>query len=173
MNFIKNFIFSIFFIFLLCLIQILMINPLLIGYYGYYSYIYVLFILVYPYNRNKFLFLLLSFLIGWIIDNCMNSGGIHAFSSTLSAFLRVNFLRFLDGKRFLTNRNRFSIYKLSFIKTVLYIFLLVITHNFSLLILETFKETSFNKIILFRTIFSSIFTTILCIIYFFFRKIRS
>ncbi|WP_238784130.1 hypothetical protein [Blattabacterium cuenoti] len=101
----------------------------------------------------------------------MNSGGIHAFSSTLSAFLRLKFLQFFDGKNFI-NRNDFSIYELSFIRKMLYIFSLVVIHHFSLLILEVLKGIILNKIVLFRTIFSSIFTTILCIIYFFFRKIK-
>ncbi|WP_185869044.1 hypothetical protein [Blattabacterium cuenoti] len=166
MDFIKNFIVSIFFISLLCLIQISILNPLFLGYY---SYIYVLFIFVYPYNKNKFLFLFFSFLIGWIIDHCMNSGGIHAFSTTLSAFLRIPFLKFFDGKSFI-NRNDFSIYELPFFRTTLYIFSLIFTHHLSLLILEILKETTFSQIILLRTTFSSIFTTILCIIYFFFKK---
>ncbi|WP_185866026.1 hypothetical protein [Blattabacterium cuenoti] len=166
MSFIRSFIVSVFFIFILCLIQISILNTLFLGFYSY-----ILFILVYPYNRNKFLFLFLSFLIGWIIDHCMNSGGIHAFSSTLSAFLRLNYLQFFDGKNFI-NRNDFSIYELSFIRKILYIFSLVITHHFSLLILEILKGTTLSKVLLFRAIFSSSFTTILCIIYFFFRKIK-
>src|SRR5215469_2540767 len=101
MNLIKSFIISVFYIFFIFLIQISILNPLFLGCY---SYIYIIFILIHPYNENKFLFLLLSFLIGWLIDHCMNSGGIHAFSSTLSAFLRLKFLQFFDGKNFI-NRN--------------------------------------------------------------------
>ncbi len=168
MNLIKNFVISVFYIFFLCLVQISIFNPLFL-FLGYYSYIYILFILVFPYNGNKFLFLFLSFLIGWLIDHCMNSGGVHAFSSTLSAFLRLKFLQFFDGKNFI-NKNDFSIYELPFIRKMLYIFSLVFIHHFSLLILEILKGTIFNRILLFRTIFSSIFTTILCIIYFFFKK---
>ncbi|WP_341654795.1 hypothetical protein [Blattabacterium cuenoti] len=170
MNLIKNFIISVFYIFFLCLIQISILNPLFL-FLRCYSYIYVLFILVYPYNKNKFVFLFLSFLIGWLIDHCMNTGGFHAFSSTLSAFLRLKFLHFFDGKNFI-NRNDFSIYELPLIRKILYIFSLVFIHHFSLLILEMLKGTIFNRIVLFRTILSSIFTTILCITYFFFRKIK-
>ncbi|AFJ90470.1 hypothetical protein [Blattabacterium sp. (Blaberus giganteus)] len=169
MNLIKSFIISVFYIFIFCLIQVSILNSLFSS--ELYPYIYILFILIYPYNENRFLFLFLSFLIGWIIDHCMNSGGIHAFSSTLSAFLRLKFLQFFDGKNFI-NRNDFSIYELSFIRKVLYIFSLVVTHHFSLLILGMLKGSIFNKIVLFRTTFSSIFTTILCIIYFFFKKIK-
>ncbi|WP_185862149.1 hypothetical protein [Blattabacterium cuenoti] len=168
MNLIKSFFVSVFYIIFLCLIQISIFNPLFLIL-RCYSYIYILFILVYPYNGNKFLFLFLSFFIGYIIDHCLNTGGIHAFSATLSAFLRTNFLQFFDGKNFI-NRNDFSIYELPFIRKTFYIFSLVFTHHFSLLILEILKGTTFSIIFLLKTIFSSSFTTILCIIYFFFRK---
>jgi hypothetical protein len=101
----------------------------------------------------------------------MNTGGNHAFSTTISAFFRLKFLQFFDGKNFI-NISSFSIYELPFIRKTLYIFSLVMTHHLSLFVLEIFKIANFSKIILLKTIFSSIFTTILCIIYFFFRKIK-
>ncbi len=168
MNSIKSFLIHVFYIFILCLIQISILNPI---FFGWYTYIYILFILIYSYHGNRFLFLFLSFIIGCIIDNCMNTGGNHAFSTTLSAFFRLRFLQFFDGKNYI-NQNDFSIYELPFIRKILYIFSLVIMHHFSLFILEIFKISHFNKIILLKTTFSSIFTTILCIIYFFFRKIK-
>ncbi|WP_185871656.1 hypothetical protein [Blattabacterium cuenoti] len=170
MDLIKSFIISVFYIFFLCLIQISILNPLLL-FLGCYSYVYILFVLVYPYNRNKFIFLFLSFLIGWMIDCCMNSGGIHAFSSTLSSFLRLKFLQFFDGKNFI-NRHDFSIYEIPFIRKILYTFSLVFIHHFSLFTLEVINSGIFNRVVLFRTIFSSIFTTVLCIIYFFFKKVK-
>ncbi|AER40339.1 MAG: hypothetical protein LBQ72_02980 [Flavobacteriales bacterium] len=168
MNFIKNFFVYAFFISFLCLIQISIFNPI---FFGLYTYIYILFVLVYPYRGNRFIFLLLSFTIGFIIDKFMNTGGNHAFSTTISAFFRLKFLQFFDGKNFI-NISSFSIYELPFIRKTLYIFSLVMTHHLSLFVLEIFKIANFSKIILLKTIFSSIFTTILCIIYFFFRKIK-
>ncbi|AGD98485.1 hypothetical protein BLBBOR_618 [Blattabacterium sp. (Blatta orientalis) str. Tarazona] len=168
MNSIKSFLVHVFYIFILCLIQISILNPI---FFGWSTYIYILFIFIYSYHGNRFLFLFLSFIIGWIIDHCMNTGGNHAFSTTLSAFFRLRFLQFFDGKNYI-NKSDFSIYELPFIRKILYIFSLVLMHHFSLFILEIFKFVHFNKIILWRTIFSSIFTTILCIIYFFFRKIK-
>ncbi len=170
MNFLKNFFFSVFSIFFICLIQISVFNYYIILDW-YTSYIYIIFILTYSYHENRFVFLFLSFMIGWIIDHCMNSGGIHAFSTTLSAFFRLKFLQFFEGKNFLY-KSDFSVYELPFIRKFFYIFSLIITHHFSLLILEILKLSCFNKIILLKTIFSSIFTTILCIIYFFLRKIK-
>ncbi len=168
MNSIKSFLVHVFYIFILCLIQISILNPI---FFGWYTYIYILFIFIYSYHGNRFLFLFFSFITGWIIDHCMNTGGDHAFSTTLSAFFRLRFLQFFDGKNYI-NKSDFSIYELPFIRKTLYIFSLVLIHHFSLFILEIFKVPHFNKIILLRTIFSSIFTTILCIIYFFFIKIK-
>ncbi|WP_185851584.1 hypothetical protein [Blattabacterium cuenoti] len=166
MNFLKNFFLSIFSIFLICLIQVSILNSIFLGWY---TYMYIIFILIYSYYGNQLVFLFLSFMIGWIIDHCMNSGGIHAFSTTLSAFLRLKFLQFFEGKNFLQKSN-FSIYELPFIRKFLYIFSLILTHHFSLFILEILKLSYFRKIFLLKIIFSSIFTTILCIIYFFFRR---
>ncbi len=169
MNFIKNFLESVFSIFFICLIQVSILNPLF--FLGGYTYLYIIFILIYSSHENRFMFLFLSFMIGWIIDHCMNSGGIHAFSTTLSAFFRLKIIQFFEGKNFFKKSN-FSIYELPFIRKCLYIFSLIFTHHFSLFILEILKLSYFSKIILMRIIFSSIFTTILCIIYFFFRRIK-
>ncbi|WP_238858472.1 hypothetical protein [Blattabacterium cuenoti] len=114
---------------------------------------------------------MLSFFLGLIIDNCMNTGGIHAFSITFSAYLRLNFLKFFDGNNFKIQSD-FSIYQLPFIRKIFYIFSLVFIHHFFLFILETLQVHQFQKIFLLRTILCSIFTTILCNIYFFFRKIK-
>ncbi|WP_113738047.1 hypothetical protein [Blattabacterium clevelandi] len=167
--FIRIFFIYVFYIFFLFLIQISILNPI---FFGWYTYIYILFVLTYPYRGNKSIFLCLSFIIGWIIDNCMNTGGNHAFSTTFSAFFRLKLLQFFDGKNFLI-RSDFSIYELPFIRKILYIFSLVFAHHFSLFMLEVFKVSFFSKIILLKTIFSSILTTILCIVYFFFRKIKN
>ncbi|WP_185873311.1 hypothetical protein [Blattabacterium cuenoti] len=169
MNFIKKIVVSTFYISFICLVQISIFNnPIFLGEY---SYIYIIFILIYPYRWNKHIFLFFSFFIGFIIDCFMNTGGIHAFSTTLCAFLRINFLQFFDGNNF--NQENFSIYELPFFKKIFYIFSLVLIHDISLLIIELSNgSVVINKIIFFKTLFSSVFTTILCIIYFSFRNFR-
>src|SRR5690625_7587237 len=44
-------------------------------------YIYVIFILLYHPNKNRYIFLLLCFFLGWGIDMFYFTGGIHAFAS--------------------------------------------------------------------------------------------
>ncbi|WP_185877381.1 hypothetical protein [Blattabacterium cuenoti] len=168
MNIVKNFFISTFYIFIICIIQISIFNnPMFLGKY---SYVYIIFVLIYPYRWNEYLFLIFSFFIGLIIDCCMYTGGIHAFSTTLSAFLRLYLLKFFDGNNFLIKKN-FSVYNLSFFKKIYYIFSLVIIHDISLFSIELLNGSIiFNNNALFKTLISSIFTTILCMIYFFFRK---
>ncbi len=172
-NYIINFFIYVFYILLFFITQISILNPLFLLGKHYCIYIYIIFFLLYPYNnKKKYKFLILSFFIGWFIDHCMNTGGIHAFSSTLSSFLRSKILQFFYRNYFI-NKNDFSIYNVRFSRQIFYIFLLVFTHYISLLVLQSLKIANFfNKLIIFRFILSSIFTTILCIIYFFFKKIK-
>ncbi|WP_185865032.1 hypothetical protein [Blattabacterium cuenoti] len=166
MNIIKNIFILTIYIFFLVLIQILFFEyPIFLN-----ECISIIFILTYPYKWNKYIFLIFSSFIGFFIDCFMNTIGIHMFSTTLLAFIRLDILIFFDGKNCL-NSNRFSIYNLSFLKKFFYIFSLIIMHDMSLLILELLNESAiFNKIFFLKRLSNSIFTAILCIIYFFFRK---
>ncbi len=170
MNIIKNLIKSLFYGVFICLIQISILNYTI--FYIDYLYIYIIFIIYYPFSWNKYMFLFLSFLIGEFVDCCMNTGGIHAFSTILVAFFRLKFLLFIDGNYFLTKKN-FSIYNMSFIKNIFYILSIVITHNMSLYIFEILKESiNLNKFSFIKIILSCMLTSFLCIVYFFFRRIK-
>lgn len=158
-----NFTIISFFIFLM---QILIFsNPIFVS--ENYLYIYILFVLLYPYKWNKYIFLFFSFLIGLIMDIYMNTDGIHAFSTTLSSFFRFYLFRFFNTKNnFLENK---SIYNFSFVEKLFFVFSLIIIHNMSLFILELIKKTVvLNREIFLRVLLNSIFTSIFCIICFFF-----
>ncbi|WP_238785492.1 hypothetical protein [Blattabacterium cuenoti] len=144
-----------------------MFNPIFLGLY---SYIYIVFIINIPVHENKLIVLLLSFIIGWIIDQYLNTGGMHAFSSTFFAFFRLQILKFFAGNTLIMNKN-FSIEKLSVIKKIFFIYTLIIIHHGILFILQTIHGIVFNKVFIFKIIFSSIFTLILCLILFFKKKI--
>ena len=63
--------------FFLILLQVLLLNN--INFLGYVNpYLYVLFLILFPFNGNQTLFLLLSFLLGLGIDLFEDSGGINA-----------------------------------------------------------------------------------------------
>lgn len=152
----KNIIRFVGFVFL----QVLILNN--INFLGYINpYLYVLFILLYPFNSNQSLFLILSFLLGFSIDLFEDSGGIHAAACLVIAFIRPNLLRFSFGISYDHQNLRLS--TTPFGARLSYIFISIIIHHFILFFLEMF---SFSHIIIVlkKTLFSGIFSVILIIL---------
>src|SRR6187401_2079353 len=145
---------------LLLTLQILVFNNMNLG--GYVSaFPYMLFIILYPVNGNKANLLLASFFLGLIMDLLCNSGGVHATACVLLAYLRPSFFKFSFGLSY-----EYQTIRLNDVLTperFTFILLSVITHNFTLFILESF-QISFILDVLLRTLLSTIFTTITCII---------
>ena len=73
-------------------LQIFVLNR--ITFFGKYTpVLYPVFVMFYPFFRNRFQFLALSFLLGLAIDLFLNSGGINAFATTLIAYFRTLIFR--------------------------------------------------------------------------------
>lgn len=144
----------------LIFLQVLVLNN--INFMGYINpYLYVLFILLYPFNANQSLFLLLSFLLGLGIDIFEDSGGINAAACVVAAFVRPNLLRFSFGISYDHQNLRLS--ATPFGAKLSYVFLMVIIHHLVLFSLEMFS-LSHILLILKKTLFSGIFTVILVIL---------
>lgn len=144
----------------LVLLQVLILNN--INFMGYINpYLYVLFILLYPFNSNQSLFLVLSFFLGLSIDIFEDSGGIHAAACLIAAFVRPNLLRFSFGVSYDHQNIRLS--ATPFGARLSYILLIVFIHHFILFSLEMFS-LSHIILILKKTLFSGIFTVILVIL---------
>lgn len=145
---------------LLLAIQILVFNNM--DFWGYVSaFPYILFIILYPVNGNKYGLLLSSFFLGIIMDLFCNSGGVHATACVLLAYFRPAFFKFSFGLSY-----EYQTIRLNDVLTperFTFILLSVITHNFTLFILESF-QISFILDVLLRTLLSTIFTIITCII---------
>ncbi|MGB1308799.1 MAG: rod shape-determining protein MreD [Oceanihabitans sp.] len=145
---------------LLVLVQIVVLNH--INFMGYINpYLYVLFILLFPVKNNRTVFLLLSFLLGITIDMFVDSGGIHAAACVTIAYLRPAVLKFCFGTVYEYQNIKFN--QIEFGPKITYISVLVLLHHFILFVLEFFN---FSQIILLlqKTLFSSIFTIILCVL---------
>ncbi|REG96266.1 rod shape-determining protein MreD [Flavobacterium aquicola] len=147
------------FVFLLAL-QILVFNKMNFG--GYVSaFPYILFIILYPVNGNKANLLIASFFLGLIMDLFCNSGGVHAAACVLLAYFRPAFFKFSFGLSY-----EYQTIKLNDVLTperFTFILLSVITHNVTLFLLESF-EISFLLDVLIRTVLSTLFTMLICII---------
>jgi rod shape-determining protein MreD len=145
---------------LLLAMQIIVFNNM--NFFGFISpFPYLLFIILYPVNGNKSGLLVASFLLGLIMDMFSNSGGIHATSCLILAYFRPYLFKFSFGLSY-----EYQTVKLNDVLTperFSFILLSVVIHHLVLFLLEAF-QFSFIWDILLRTVFSSIFTIIICIV---------
>ena len=145
---------------LLLTVQIIVFNNM--NFLGYISpYPYILFIILYPVNGNKFGLLLAGFFLGIIMDMFSNSGGIHTAACLVLAYYRPYLFKFSFGLSYeyqtvrlndALTPERFS-----------FILLSGLIHHFVLFLLEAFS-IGFILDTLIRTVLSTVFTIILCII---------
>lgn len=145
---------------LLLAAQVLLFNN--INFLGYINpFPYVLFIILFPVNGNKYGLLVSSFFLGLLMDMFLNSGGVHTTSCLILAFFRPAIFKFSFGLSYeyqtvrlndALTPERFS-----------FLFIAIVLHHIVLFILEIFTIDFFWNIIL-RTLVSTIFTTIICIL---------
>ena len=145
---------------LLLAAQILIFNNLdFLGYIN--PYPYILFIILYPVNGNKTGLLLASFFLGLILDMFCNSGGVHAAASLLLAYYRPYIFKFSFGLSY-----EYQTVKLNDVLTperFSFLAIAVVLHHFVLFVLEVFRMSFLFEILL-KTIASTIFTLIVCIL---------
>jgi len=144
---------------LLAGLQVAILNN--INFLGYINpYVYILFIMLFPIKNNRTLFIFLSFLLGLTIDIFSDSGGIHAAACVSIAYVRPVILKFSFGTVYEYQTIKFD--TVEFSSKFIYIIIMTVIHHFILFSLEIFN---ISKVILTlqKTLFSSIFTIILCI----------
>jgi rod shape-determining protein MreD len=124
-------------------------------------YPYILFIMLYPVDGNRLGLLASAFALGLMMDMFCDSGGVHAAACLVLAYVRPSIFRFSFGLSYeyqtirindVLTPERFS-----------FILLSVATHHVVLFILEIFN-LSFFWSILARTIGSTVFTIVMCVI---------
>lgn len=145
---------------LLALVQISIFNN--IDFLGYINpYVYILFIAFFPVGKDRLLLIFLSFVLGLTIDMFLDSGGIHAAASVCIAYARPVLLKSAFGTMYEHQSVKFDSINLG--QTITYIALLTLVHHVVLFSLEVFNP---SKVILIlkKTLFSGIFTILLCVI---------
>lgn len=145
---------------LLLAVQIIIFNNM--NFWGYISpYPYLLFIILYPVNGNKSGLLAASFFLGLFMDIFSNSGGFHTTACLILAYYRPYLFKFAFGLSY-----EYQTIKLNDVLTperFTFILLSVLIHHLILFTLEAFKFILILDILL-RTVLSSVFTLIICII---------
>lgn len=144
----------------LLLVQVLVLNN--INFMGYINpYLYILFILIYPVKNNRILFIFLSFLLGLCVDIFSDSGGVHAAASVFIAYVRPPILKFSFGMIYEHQTIKFSQTEAG--NRLIYFSILTVIHHLILFSLEVFSASEI-VLILEKTLFSSIFTILLCLL---------
>lgn len=145
---------------ILVLVQVLIFNH--INFMGYINpYVYILFIILFPANNNRTLFVFLAFLLGLSVDVFSDSGGVHAAACVTLAYIRPVFLKFSFGTVYDYQSIKFN--QIDFNSKFTYFSALIIIHHFIMYSLEIFNISNI-LLILQKTLFSGIFTILLCLI---------
>lgn len=122
---------------------------------------YILFIMLYPVDGNKLGLLGAAFLLGIIMDMFCNSGGVHASACLVLAYFRPSIFKFSFGLSY-----EYQTIKINEVLTperFSFILIAVVIHHFILFVLEVFRLSSLWDILL-RTVCSTLFTIVICII---------
>lgn len=145
---------------LLLAVQIIVFNNM--NFLGYISpYPYILFIILYPVNGNKTGLLAASFFLGLAMDLFSNSGGFHSAACVILAYYRPYLFKFSFGLSY-----EYQTIRLNDVLTperFTFILFSVIIHHLVLFSLEAFKFILVLEILI-RTLSSTVFTIIICII---------
>ena len=150
-------------ILVLVALQIFVLNRVTIG--GMYIPImYPLFVMFYPFFRNRYVFLALSFLLGLSIDAFLNKWGMNAFATTTIAYFRTMIFRSSTE----SSTDFFSFHSLQWSQFVFFMFSSIFMHQFLVQYIEFFTVLSVLEIfinILFTSIISFIFILIYALIF--------
>ena len=142
------------------LLQILIFNN--INLFGYLNpYPYVLFILLYPVNNNKSILLITSFAVGILLDMFCNSGGIHALSALVLAYIRPTLFKFSFGLSYEYQTVKIAD-KISPERITL-LLLAIFIHHFILFFFEYYRLDLIITI-LSRALISTLFTFGICLL---------
>ena len=145
---------------LLLAVQIIIFNNM--NFLGFISpYPYLVFIILYPVNGNKSGLLAASFFLGLCMDLFSNSAGFHTAACVILAYYRPYLFKFAFGLSY-----EYQTIKLNDVLTperFTFILFSVLIHHVILFSLEAFKFLLILDILL-RTLLSTVFTILICII---------
>ena len=119
---------------LLIALQIFVLNRFML--FGKYTpVLYPVFVMFYPFFRNKFQFLALSFILGLGIDAFMYTWGINTFATVIIAYFRALIFRTSTD----TSTDFFSFQSLQWTQYLFFIFSSIFLHQFIVQSIEFFK----------------------------------
>jgi rod shape-determining protein MreD len=145
---------------LLILVQVLVFNNL--NFFGYINpMVYILFLYWYPVKEKRSLFILLSFLLGLMVDWFSDTMAIHAAATVTIAYLRPMLMRFCFGVNY--EFQNFKLTNSTKAQQITFLALLIIVHHLIFFTLEIFSLEN-TLLILKKVVTISLATLILCLL---------
>ena len=129
--------------------------------------LYPVFVMFYPFFRNRFQFLILSFLIGLAVDAFLGTWGINAFATTAVAYFRTLIFRSSTD----TTTDFFSFESLQWPQFLLFILSSIFFHQLLVQYIEFFKFSRFFEIFL-NVVISSLISFVFIVFYALIFKIK-
>ncbi|MDC6385000.1 rod shape-determining protein MreD [Flagellimonas taeanensis] len=146
---------------LLVLVQVLIFNTL--NFMGFINpMVYVIFFYWYPLKSNRALFMLVSFLLGFIIDIFSDTLALNAIASLTVAYARPVVMRFCFGVNY--EFQNFSFKNTTKIQRVTFLALLILIHHLIFFSLEILSIAHF-LLILKKVFATGVVTLILCTLF--------
>lgn len=140
-------------------LQIFVLNRItLLGQYT--PVLYPVFVMFYPFFRNRFVFLALSFLLGLGIDAFLGTWGINALATTIVAYFRTVIFRTSTD----TSTDFFSFDSLQWSQFVLFILSSIFMHQLIVQYVEFFKFSRFFEVFL-NILVTSLISFVFILIY--------
>lgn len=142
-------------IILLVGLQTVLLNRIVL--FGAYSpVVYPVFVLFYPFFRNRYMFLVLSFILGLSIDAVVGTWGINAFATTAIAYFRTVIFRTSTEN----TTDFFSFESLQWSQFLFFIIVSVFAHQ---LLVQTIEFFKFSRILL--ILWNSVVTTLISFLF--------
>ena len=139
----RNIVTDILFIAMLVVLQVFIFNRIVIMD-KYVPVLYFLFVMFYPFNRDRFHFLGLSFLLGVSIDMFAGTWGINAFATVFIAFIRVQIFKTSSD----SDSDFFSFETLQWMQFLGFIFMNILMHQLLVQGIEYFKFSRLLEIMI-------------------------
>lgn len=123
--------------------------------------VYILFLYWYPIKEKRALFILLSFLLGLMVDWFSDTMAIHAAATVTIAYLRPTIMRFCFGVNY--EFQNFKLTNTTKAQQITFLALLIIIHHLIFFTLEVFSLE--NTLLILKKAFTiSVATLILCLL---------
>lgn len=148
--------------FISILFQVIIFDNIYFGGYAH-IFLYLIFILILPIEINRYLLMILGFLLGLSVDYFNNTLGLHAFATVTVSFLRPYILQAYAPRDGYDPEEKPRIYNYGYVWFLKYALTILLIHNFVFYVIEVFRFYMVFNIIL-KTVASSVITLVLIVI---------